>query len=179
MTLELVIKIFQTYLIPIFTYCAPIWTNDIRSNNNIQKLNAVFTNYIKKYLGLPKYAHNAAVHYYCGTWPLYNAIKNLAQTAATNINFPPNCIDGHQLTFANNDPLPIYDPETEMEDDFPRKRPHISRNRYFRRKQFRDIFDVNHYQNCTLERFHTKKTDECKCLYCGNALARDHKCYDS
>ena len=81
MSLDLVVRIFQTYILQIFAYCAPVWANEIKSQNAIAQLNAVFTNYIKRYLGLPKYANNAAVHFYCKTWPLYYAVKHLASNA--------------------------------------------------------------------------------------------------
>jgi len=72
MPLDLVIQIFNTYILQIFMYCAPIWVSRVTSKNAIQQLNAVFSNFIKRYLGLPKYVSNSAVHYYCGTWPLFS-----------------------------------------------------------------------------------------------------------
>ena len=44
MPLEIVVQIFQVYLLPIFTYCSAIWSYNVNSQNAIQKLNAVFTN---------------------------------------------------------------------------------------------------------------------------------------
>jgi len=76
MSLELVVKIFETYVLPIFTYCAPIYASNVQSQNAIQKLNAVFTNYLKRYLGLPKYALNAAIHYYCAQWIFHYIRRN-------------------------------------------------------------------------------------------------------
>ena len=176
MTLELIINIFQTYLMPIFAYCAAIWINDMRSENAKQKLNAIFTNYIKRYLGIPKHANNAALHYYCGTWPLFYALKNQARAAVQNIKFPSNCLDGYQPTFANPDPLAPYVPEIEMPNDFPRKKVHFSRNRFYRKKQFSDIFNINHHKLCSIEKFHTQITLKCKCTFCGHALDRGHSC---
>ena len=136
MSLELVVQTFNIFLLPIFTYCSPIWINDQKSQNAVQQLNSVFTNYIKRYLGLPRYAHNAALHFYCGTWPLYNAIKHTSVEAALRINFPENSIDNYQLSFVNSDPLEPFIPELEMEPDFPKTRFHISRNKLYRKKKF-------------------------------------------
>ena len=121
MPLHIVVQIFNTYLLPIFTYCSAIWANDIRSQNAIDKMNAVFTNYMKRYLGVPKYVQNAAIHFYCGTWPLYNAIKHLNLQTVLKLNFPPNALENYQLSFANALPLPAYKPELEMDPDFPRR----------------------------------------------------------
>ena len=133
MSLELVVKIFETYVLPIFTYCAPIYASNVQSQNAIQKLNAVFTNYLKRYLGLPKYAHNAAIHYYCGTWPLYHAIMNIEERSISKINFPQNSLHGHQLSFATVEKLSPYVPESEMDSDFPKDEIYISRNRVYRK----------------------------------------------
>ena len=98
MSLEIVVRIFETYLLPVFSYCAPIWTYNL-NGNSIQSMNSVFTSYLKRYLGLPKYLHNAAVHYYCKTWPLYNAVKFAARNAVSRIQFRANSLDGLQLSF--------------------------------------------------------------------------------
>ena len=139
-------------------------------------INSVFTSYLKRYLGLPKYAHGAAIHFYCRTWPLFNAIRYLARGAISKITFPPDSMDGYQLTFANTTPIPPYDPSTEMDDDFPRTMIHISRNKHYRRKNFRKIFNIEHYRTCSVTKFHTKVTDACKCIYCGEHASREHKC---
>ena len=78
-------------------------------------LNAVFTTYLKRHLGLRKYAHNAAIHYYCKTWPLFNAIKFSAQDAIAKIKFPAESMHGHQLSFVNTNALMPYDPREDMD----------------------------------------------------------------
>jgi len=173
-----VIQIFQTYLLPIFTYCGPIWINDVKSQNAVQQLNSVFTNYMKRYLGLPKYAHNSAVHFYCGTWPLYNAVRHLASEAVWKIHFPEHCLENYQLSIVNVEPLQPFVPELELEPDFPRTRFHISRNQVYRKSKFRDVFNINHYKVCNIEKFHTRITSQCKCVHCGQTLIRGHVCPD-
>ena len=101
LSLELVVKLFHTYVLPIYLYCAPIWSSSLNSKNIIQQLNSVFTNYLKRYLGLPRYTQNAAVHFYTRTWPLYYAVKHLAMIATFKINFPANSLNGHKLSFAS------------------------------------------------------------------------------
>ena len=176
MPLDLVIQIFHVYLLPIFMYCAAIWSYDLKSQNAIQQINAIFTNYLKRYFGLPKYAHNAAIHFYSGTWTLYYAIKHLAPESILKINFPESSLDDYQLSFANPEPLLPYVPETEMDEDFPRHSVHISRNRIFRRKKFQNLFNLGHYEVCTVEKFHTKLTSQCRCIYCGKKIVRGHVC---
>ena len=160
-------------------YCAPIWVSRITSKNAIQQLNAVFSNFIKRYLGLPKYVSNSAVHYYCGTWPLFYALRHLSTIAISKINFPSESMHEHKLSFTDLVPLPPYVPETEMDEDFPRHSVHISRNRIFRRKKFQNLFNLGHYEVCKVEKFHTKLTSQCRCIYCGKKIVRGHVCPES
>ena len=157
-------------------YCAPIWVSRITSKNAIQQLNAVFSNFIKRYLGLPKYVSNSAVHYYCGTWPLFYALRHLSTIAISKINFPSESMHEHKLSFTDLVPLPPYVPETDMDLNFPREKIHIPRKRSFRIKIFRELFIVDHYKTCVVERFHSKLTCDCKCLFCGQNFARGHTC---
>ena len=76
-------------------------------------------------------------------------------------------------------PLPPYDPSTEMDNDFPRNPVHISRNKRYRINTFRKLFNVDHYRTCTVTKFHTKLTDACTCIYCGEHAARDHVCSET
>ena len=175
MSLEIVLKIFETYLLPVFSYCAPIWTYNL-NGNSIQSMNSVFTSYLKRYLGLPKYSHNAAVHYYCKTWPLYNAVKFAARNAVSRIQFPANSLDGLQLSFAIESYVPPYVPSAEMYDDFPRREVFVSRNEHYRTRTFRKLFNTDHYKYCANAKFHVKIEAECKCLFCGGRSSRDHKC---
>jgi len=133
-------------------------------------------NFIKRYLGLPKYVSNSAVHYYCGTWPLFYALRHLSTFAISKINFPSESMHEHKLSFADLVPLPPNVPETEMDLDFPRQRIHIPRKRSFRRNFFEKLFVVNHYKTCVVERFHSKLTSDCKCLFCGQNFARWYTC---
>ena len=176
MSLEMIISIFQTYILAMFMYCAPIWSVKLEAKNSIEMLNAVFNSYMKRYLGLPKYAHGAAIHYYCRTWPLYYAVRYLASEAVTKLSFPPNSLNGHQLSFANATPLPPYQPEIEMDQDFPRKSVYISRNRRFRMRCFRELFNIEHFKSCQVVKFHTRVTYDCKCIYCGQHATRSHTC---
>ena len=176
MSLGLAVKIFETYVLPIFTYCAPVYASNLKSQNAIQQLNAVFTNYLKRYLGLPKYAQNSAVHYYCGTWPLHYAIMNIASRSVHKLNFPPDSLNGHQISFSNVPLLPPFVPVSEMDPDFPTEKLHISRNRVYRKKKFCEIFNVHHYKICTIEKFHINVTKKCKCIYCKTILTRGHVC---
>ena len=139
-------------------------------------LNAVFTNYLKRYLGLPKYAHIAAIHYYCKTWPLFNAIKFSAQDAIAKIKFPAESMHGHQLSFVNTNALMPYDPCEDMDEDFPLQDVFISRNRHYRRRAFRKLFNSDHYKTCATVKFHVRIEPSCKCICCGGQATREHVC---
>ena len=58
-------------------------------------------------------------------------------------------------------------PEHEMATDFPKVRPNFLRNYFFRRRKFREIFNINHYKVCTIEneKFHNHLTVDCNYVF--------------
>jgi len=176
--LDLLLRVFLCYIMPIFTYCSSIWAHKL-AQNPTDAINAVFTCYIKRYLGLPRSCSATGVHYYCNTAPLYHAIRDISASSFTNICFPPS-MEGHQLSFANVPPLPPYEPESDLSEDFPREQVFISSVGYHRCKFFRHLFNINHFRICSVSTFHVNSTPECTCLYCHGSLAgpssKDHSC---
>jgi len=177
MNLELVVNLFITYILPMYTYCSPIWSVKL-SDNAVEALNVVFMNYLRRYFCLPKHSHRAALYYYTNTRPLHDAVRNLSMNAITKIAFPPDALEGYQLSFANQEELPRYNAEEEMSPDYPRERVFISRNKFYRKRTFRDLFMINHYKVCTTVKFHTTLSDSCRCIMCNSQLKRGHECCD-
>jgi len=56
--LDLVLKTFAVYVIPIFLYGLPMWLNAC-SKSAICSMDAIFTKYLKRYVHLPPWANNA------------------------------------------------------------------------------------------------------------------------
>ena len=172
----LLVKVFECYILPIYTYCVPIWIHGL-TKNEIEAINAVWACFLKRYLGLPKASCSAGLLYYCDTMPLYNILCKIAQHTFTNINFPSDSMAGHQLSFANVRPLPPYDPLPILPEEFPREIPFMSAKKNNRFETFRNIFNVGHYKVCSLQAFHFLLTSSCSCLYCkATPLLRGHQC---
>ena len=95
--LPVVIAVFDTFILPMFLYGLPLWLHSCcqASRNSI---NAVFTRYLKRYLGIPMFSNNSIVHHITDTVPLINKLEHQAPTLLSSFTFP-NCLSGLQLSF--------------------------------------------------------------------------------
>ena len=60
--LEVAKAVFHTYVKPILTYCASIWF-PLVNKNGLNRINAIYTKFLKRCLGIPKSASNACLLY--------------------------------------------------------------------------------------------------------------------
>jgi len=112
--LTLVIQLFETYLSPIFHYGLPMWISNC-SKAALQALDAVWTKYLKRYLGLPPYAMNNIVYLLTDTRPFSNTLKSIALQKVGGLVFP-DCFSGLKLSFLtgavmeqpSHNPIPQY-----------------------------------------------------------------------
>ena len=77
--LDMVLKIFNIYVLPITTYCISTWLPMLKSTNDKNKINALFTKFLKRYLGVPYGTRNAIVHFLTNIVPLCSTLENKAQ----------------------------------------------------------------------------------------------------
>ena len=76
LSLELALKIFKIYIEPIITYGITVWWGLI-SNNCLQMVNALFTKYLKSWIGIPAGSNNAFLYFFTNTTPLTENIKEI------------------------------------------------------------------------------------------------------
>ena len=74
LTLELVLKIFRCYIQPIITYGISGWWGNV-SRNALSKVNAVFTQFLKSWLGIPKASSNAMTYFITNPYPLTKQVE--------------------------------------------------------------------------------------------------------
>ena len=67
--IELAMKVFRTYIEPILTYGLAIFWGNV-SQNAIQRLNAVQSKFLKRWIGIPTASNNAFLYHYTNTCPL-------------------------------------------------------------------------------------------------------------
>ena len=76
LTKDLYIRIFDCYVLPSYLYGLEIWNNKVSLCTTLT-MNAVFTKYLKRYLGLPFMTNNSIVYQLTETHPLELKLKGI------------------------------------------------------------------------------------------------------
>jgi len=174
--LHLVLSIFSCYTLPIFRYGLPLWLSSI-SNSIQQSVNAVFTKFLKTYLGVPFSSNNAITHFVTNTGPLMQTLREIAPNSL-NVFLFPEVLHGHCLSFIeNNNPPAPYDHLREIPTFFWRSKIFSSLpvDPRVRKSLCRELFDTNHNTLCATEKFHGSDRSNCKCLGCGQEMQYYHQ----
>ena len=179
--LDMVIRIFLVYILPSLEYAIPIWMGSDPIKSAVERLNAVFNRYLKRYLGVHYTSCNHFTHFNCQTSPIFELLIRPAQERALDL-YVPFCLSGAQLTFVNTIPkvkpyIPLYElvPSTFWRARAIHK---VSLNPLYRRKIFIEMFDSKHYQNCNNKKFHRYPDyQKCFCTLCGESNHPFHPLY--
>jgi len=174
--LELVLRVFDCYVLPIFRYGLPLWIGSC-SEATRRAANSTFTKFIKSYLGIPYHSNNAITHFITQTSPLLDRLECMAPMCLGGLGFPTS-LNGYNLSFLNStikqkeyDPIP-HIPHYFWRSKMFEKLPLSFRNR---KTLCREIFDLNHCEICAVEEFHAKVGDGCLCLGCGEQMSQYHQ----
>ena len=87
--LEMVKRIFDTYVLPIYRYGSAIWSSKC-SKKSIQEADTSQLKYLKRYLGVPSRCNNAITYFLTQCEPLSIKIKNGNNFALIVLNFRKN-----------------------------------------------------------------------------------------
>ncbi|CAG0882032.1 unnamed protein product [Cyprideis torosa] len=104
--LGVVLDIFNTYVLPIALYALPFWLPKATEEAK-KRLNAVFTKYLKRYLGVPYATHNALVHFVTATEPLCSTLEPKIPKLFYYISYPP-CLSGARLEVPDMPPTAYF-----------------------------------------------------------------------
>ena len=138
-------------------------------------VNAVFSKFLKRYLGVNYHASNSITHFLTNTAPLSTILKTLYDNSFSSLSFP-TCLHGIQLSRCDNTPEQ-YDPIPQIPTHFWRSSysgivPVYSRSR---KQMCREIYDLHHFEMCTNQRFHPKPETTCTCWLCGEHATNYHQ----
>ena len=186
MPIEVVMKVFACYVLPLFEYGLPIWISGKFSSSAEQLVNSTFTKFLKRYMNVPKFTHNALVYFLTNTQPLMALLKELSHRR-TNSIYLPNCMEGIQLSFFNN-LASNCEVSGEKENGnfwssipshFLRSRSilRLPSNQKFRRMICREDCDSEHHVHCQTLTVHNSFSPDCVCKYCGDNLHAYHITY--
>ena len=176
LSIDIILKLFYVYIFPIFRYGLPIWLSS-QSQAALDSINALFTKYLKSYLGLPVHTNNAIVHFITQTSPLVNQLRSLAPSFSNGLSFP-SCLQGLQLNILQNatEPSPYNSipdiPSTFWHSKIYHRLPSDYR---MRRLLCREVVDLVHFEICVNQAFHIKPEPSCLCKLCGQTAHSYHQ----
>jgi hypothetical protein len=172
--LEVALCIFQTYVLPIITYSLPVWFPRITEKGK-DRLNSLFTKFLKRYLGLPYRTSNAITHHIAGTSPLTVYLHNRAMANFLKVTFP-RAAAGILITPPSQEELE-YSVIKEVPTYFwlSRTMPHgLPLNPKSRRALLYDVIDLYHRHTCIDGEYHPHPTIWCLCKFCGEVIQYFH-----
>lgn len=172
--LAVALDVFNTYVLPVIHYCLPIWFPSLCESSK-SKLNAVYTKYLKRYLGVPYITNNAIVHFLTGTEPITSVVgrqfMNLRfPSALDGVKITPPALDGKLELCSTISKIPTYFWASEILDGLPVLPTS-------RRALLYDIIDLHHSHICGRREFHLNPHDgdvTCSCRFCGGVADRYH-----
>ena len=182
MPIEVIMKVFICYILPIFEYGLLVWITGNFSDSSKQLVNATFTKFLKRYLNLPYCTNNSFVYFITQSLPLISLLEIISHKRIGTVRVP-SCMHGVQLTFLNNLP-PVEDISMEsvwknIPSFYWRSRAiwKLPSHSKFRRMLCREVCDTSHHEHCLTKCFHSYSKLDCKCIYCGDHLHAYHIAY--
>ena len=173
---NVILQLFNCYVLPTYRYGLALWLGKC-SENSIAAMNAVFTKFLKRYLSLPYYANNAICYHVTNSQPLLSTLESLLPSSFSSLRFP-QLLNGLKLTMNENKfPENAYNPIPNIPTYFWRSKCFVALPTYSRsrRELCREIFDINHFVTCSIDKFHVNAGDDCCCLLCGDVATHYHQ----
>jgi len=178
-TLELALKIFQTYITPVIEYGLPVWLPKV-SRSAQGKLDSLFTKYLKRFLCIPYSIENSLVHHITQTAPLSDYLHHVHPRRFLSMSFPSG-LQGIQFPIPPDKTPPIPPLIEELPQyyrDAPTSVQAIPLEPSNKRMLLYDKLDIIHYHLCKNSSFHSTSMvglDEgCSCKFCGKRAVHFH-----
>ena len=172
--LHVVLDLFNCYVLPTYRYGLSLWLGRA-SEASMSSLNAVYSKFLKRYLGVNYHASNSITYYLTSTAPLSTILNSLYNNSFSSLSFP-SCLHGLQLSrrdiaWEPYDPIPAI-PTHFWRSSYNGSLPIYARNR---RQVCREVFDLHHFDICMNGRFHPKPELTCICWLCGETATNYHQ----
>ena len=176
--LEIVKRIFETYVLPIYRYGSAIWSSKC-SKQSIQEADSSQLKFLKRYLGVPSRCNNAITYFLTQCEPLSIKIKQWKQLCSNSLQFPKefhgvklNCLtptstQKEKDEIGNLESIPTWFWISKQIQRIPR-------NPSYRRALCEEVFDHKHLNQCSSSAFHHKILDSCTCRICGESMEHYH-----
>ncbi|KAG1663857.1 WD repeat domain-containing protein 83 [Nymphon striatum] len=107
LSLDIVHAVFRCFILPIFTYGSHIWLSSF-SKSSEASVNSVLTKFLKRYLCLPVFSHNALTHLFTRSQPLLFTLRLNTFLNPLKCAFPDS-LSGHRFSFIHDLSAPTDD----------------------------------------------------------------------
>ena len=153
----LALECFRIYILPTISYALPTWHGAI-SKSSGNKINSLFTKFLKRYLGIPYSCQNSLIYKITNSKPLLETLDNLCESQFLTLKFPPE-LSGYKLGPPTKvaskcpvNPVPNFflDNPIEFNGSFPIKADS-------RRAFLYDYLDLFHFRICETDHFKKPK----------------------
>ena len=175
--LEVVLKIFDVYVLPIYRYGVAIWLSGC-AKRSLEEADATHLKYLKRYLGISQRSNNAITYYLTGCEPLSIRLKKMKHYCTKNLQFPAE-FHGVQLSFlASNS---TQEEEFNVLEKIPtwfwlsRAIQRLPSDPCYRQKICQELYDHKHLELCETNTFHHKVLESCICKICGLDMESYHE----
>ena len=173
--LQVAIQLFNIYVFPIVSYALSVWL-PLATASQMRPLNAVFTKFLKRYLGIPYSTNNSLVYFVTETAPLSQQLNDRCYNQFLKIRYPTS-MNGVRLTPPTEDrfkyslieEIPSYFWLTPV-----LKHSDLPLNPTSRRAILYEILDLYHPHLCVEDSFHKSPTEACLCRLCEMPADRFH-----
>ena len=172
-SMNMAMGLFKIYILPIYQYGLPIWS--MRHSKSVtSELNAVFTKYLKRYLGVPRHFSNHITHFLTETTPFFTFLQKRIQDSITCVRFPTE-FSGIMLSIFNGRATEDYNCLEQVPSWFwlSQSFHQLPSNPKHRRRLCMDIFDSKHSNFCQKDIFHIPD-EACVCKYCNDICTHYH-----
>ena len=181
--LELVLQLFQCYIVPIFEYCLIVWAADFRLSLD-KDINSIFLIYLKCWLGLPYSTRSSIVYFLTETKPFVHTLLEKAEEKLGKIEEIKLSLNlNHQEPFLLRDrarkTLDEYKTTELIPTGFWKSEvlKSLPVNYSYRSKTCRRIVDAEHWKICKNNEFHSHSLgNKCKCMFCNEHAEWFHLC---
>ena len=172
--LSTALEVFNVFILSVIRYALSVWF-PAATISSLKRIDAVFTKFLKRFLGLPYSALNSLTYKITNTVPLSSTLALINPSSFLKLTFPL-CMDGIllpaplQLPQTNSPPLPTYF------DNFPASLPVLLPIlKAPKRALLYPIFDLYHPHICSSEgcsHLPSNPDSPCFCRFC--SLPIDH-----
>ena len=195
--MKVALQVFNCYILPIITYGLAVWWGEVAAGG-LEMIDAVFSEFLKRWWGLPYAVNNAYLYHMTNQIPLTKRLDFTKQKYYEKLRQQLSHLDNVILTDSFSSFMTPYCRIVEKIPSYFWSNPMIQipqSNKKYRVKQGRVLFGWNHFELCRREIWHQPYLKEiledgvlrweysslaedcCVCKICNRRMEWNHTCF--